>query len=80
MVRASEMDKAGGADGGRALGLSNEELLGNMFIFSLAGHETTANALSAAIIFLAANPRWQDWLREEILSPLCRACSLSDES
>lgn len=47
-------------------GLSEEEVYGNLFIYSLAGHDTTAGALHFAIVLLAVNPELQDWVREEI--------------
>ena len=49
-----------------AQGLSDDELYGNLFIYNLAGHETTANTVATAIAYLAAEPRWQDWIVEEI--------------
>lgn len=47
-------------------GLADDELYGNLFIYNLAGHETTANTIATAIVYLAALPSWQDWLHEEI--------------
>jgi cytochrome P450 len=49
-----------------ALRLSDDEAYGNIFIYALGGHETTASALSYALVLLAANPECQDWLVEEI--------------
>ena len=46
--------------------LSDEELVGNLFIFTAAGFDTTANTISYALILLARYPQWQDWLLEEI--------------
>ncbi|GME45903.1 Cytochrome P450 [Neofusicoccum parvum] len=46
-------------------GLSDDELYGNIFVYSFAGHETTAHALAYAIYFLAAYPDVQDWVAEE---------------
>ena len=46
--------------------LKDEEVFGNIFAFNLAGHETTANTVAAAIVLLAAQPRYQRWLTEEI--------------
>ncbi|KAI9844472.1 MAG: hypothetical protein M1837_005554 [Sclerophora amabilis] len=51
---------------GRGQGLSDREIVGNIFVFSVAGHETTANALTYSILLLAANPKLQEWLSEEI--------------
>ena len=67
LVRASEEarrteDKSGS---GR-LGLTDDEIFGNIFAFNLAGHETTANTLAASLMLLAAHPEYQDWLAEEI--------------
>lgn len=47
-------------------GLTDDEIYGNLFIFSFAGHETTANTLTYSIYLLAAFPKWQDWISEEI--------------
>lgn len=46
--------------------LSKDELNGNLFLFTAAGFETTANTLSYAIVLLARYPRWQEWLFEEV--------------
>jgi len=47
-------------------GLRDDEILGNLFIYNFAGHETTANMLSYSIHLLAAHPEVQDWIGEEI--------------
>lgn len=69
LVRASEATAAENRDNkayaGKA-GLADDELYGNLFIYNMAGHETTANTLATAIAYLAAQPRWQSWVREEI--------------
>ncbi|KAI9509274.1 614/534 cytochrome P450 [Russula earlei] len=46
--------------------LSEEELLGNMFIFLLAGHETTAHTLCFTFALLALYPDEQERLYEHI--------------
>lgn len=51
---------------GKPMHLTDAELLGDLYIFNLAGFETTANALTYTIPFLAVNPEVQDWLSEEI--------------
>lgn len=78
LVRASEAAAAGGGGGektsvGRS-GLEDDEIYGNLFIYNLAGHETTANAIATAVAYLAARPQWQDWLYEEI----CRVAPEGD--
>jgi cytochrome P450 len=46
--------------------LSKSDILGNGFVFTLAGHETTANALNFSLIFLAMNQSSQTHLQEDI--------------
>ena len=46
--------------------LSDEEMMGNLFVFTGAGFDTTANTISYALITLARYPHWQEWLFEEI--------------
>ncbi|CDH52107.1 cytochrome p450 [Lichtheimia corymbifera JMRC:FSU:9682] len=50
--------------------LSNDELLSNLCVFFLAGHDTTASALAYAIYYLAVNPSAQDKARKEALAVL----------
>lgn len=47
-------------------GLSDGELFGNMFAYSVAGHETTAHTLNYTLHLLAAYPAWQDWIQAEV--------------
>ncbi|KAI9307142.1 cytochrome P-450 cyp509A1 [Cunninghamella echinulata] len=51
--------------------LTNEELLGDLAIFFVAGHDTTANSLSAAIYYLGKHQDIQEKVRKEVLSVLC---------
>jgi len=46
--------------------LSESELAGNLFQFTIAGFDTTANTMAYAITLLAIHPEWQDWISEEI--------------
>jgi cytochrome P450 len=69
LVRANEKEKAEGAHDGNGIRrgvLTDSELYGNLFIFMLAGHETTANTLSYATALLAIHPVVQNWAQEEI--------------
>ncbi|KAK2750849.1 cytochrome P450 CYP13A3 [Colletotrichum kahawae] len=58
--------RASAEQGNTTNGLTDEELRGNLFLFTAAGFETTANTLSYAIVLLARHPKWQEWLFEEI--------------
>ena len=67
LVRASEeAQKSSDTNDSTRLGLTDEEIFGNIFAFNLAGHETTANTIATSLVLLAANPECQDWLIEEI--------------
>lgn len=46
--------------------MTDDELYGNLYVFNLAGFETTANALTYTMPFLARNPEIQAWVGEEI--------------
>ncbi|KAG1822549.1 cytochrome P450 [Suillus subaureus] len=46
--------------------LSDSELIGNIFIFLVAGHETTAHALSFAFALLALHPDKQEEMYQHI--------------
>jgi cytochrome P450 len=66
LVRASEEAQDDPGDGPGRRGLADNEILGNVFIYSFAGHETTANAMAYCILLTAAYPEYQEWLSEEI--------------
>ncbi|KAG2183321.1 hypothetical protein INT43_006326 [Umbelopsis isabellina] len=59
------MIEAGRDDPSQAL--SDEELSGNLAIFFIAGHDTTSNALSFALYYLAVNPDVQEKARKEVI-------------
>lgn len=47
-------------------GLSVGEIFGNIFVINFAGHDTTANTLAFAVLLLAAHPKVQSWVAEEV--------------
>ncbi|KAI1214484.1 cytochrome P450 [Annulohypoxylon truncatum] len=64
LVRASQDEAKTG------VGLTENEIYGNMFVFNFAGHDTTAHTFTFALYFLAANPQAQDWIYEELCQVL----------
>lgn len=69
LLQVSEQPGNGDAQTAKGAGgktLSDSELVGNLFLFTAAGFDTTANTLSYALIYLARHPNWQDWVLEEI--------------
>ncbi|KAF2845718.1 cytochrome P450 [Plenodomus tracheiphilus IPT5] len=46
--------------------LTGAEVRGNLFTYSLGGHESAAHTLTFSLYLLAAFPKIQDWLLEEL--------------
>lgn len=46
--------------------LTVDEILGNIFVFNFAGHDTTAISLAYSMLLLVARPDVQDWIAEEL--------------
>ncbi|WVF68239.1 hypothetical protein IAT40_003004 [Kwoniella sp. CBS 6097] len=49
-----------------SVGLTEGEVFSNMFMFLLAGHETTGHTLGFTLAYLALNPEWQEECYKEI--------------
>ncbi|KDQ10985.1 hypothetical protein BOTBODRAFT_177679 [Botryobasidium botryosum FD-172 SS1] len=67
LLAASEEELASGQTSGA---LSQRELIGNIWIFLMAGHETTAHSLAFAMGLLACYPEEQQKLYDQIQSVL----------
>jgi cytochrome P450 len=65
LIRASETEPGGTQEKSRN-SLTDQEFMGNLFVFNLAGYDTTAGTLSYTIGLLACYPEWQDWIKEEL--------------
>ncbi|CAO3671177.1 unnamed protein product [Umbelopsis ramanniana] len=63
------MIEAGKGDNGKEA-LTSEELRNELVLFFLAGHDTTSNAMTAVLYFLAVNPDIQAKARQEVLGVL----------
>lgn len=61
-----QFSDSGKSEGSSDLYLTEEEIRGNLFTFSAAGFDTTANTMGYAVILLALRPQWQDWMQEEL--------------
>jgi len=46
--------------------LSDQEVIDHMNFLMMAAHDTLTSSLSSTIYYLAANPEWQEWVRQEI--------------
>ena len=47
-------------------GLSGTEIYCNIFVFNLAGHNTTAHTFTFTAYLLATSPKIQEWVSEEL--------------
>ncbi|KAJ4287309.1 hypothetical protein N0V90_012707 [Kalmusia sp. IMI 367209] len=45
---------------------TEDQITGNLYTFTLAGYDTTANTMAYAVAMLVAHPEWQEWMFEEI--------------
>jgi cytochrome P450 len=70
LVKASDEEKKQDTKNKMSQSLSEHELAGNLYLFTIAGFDTTANTLAYAVTTLAVYPEWQDWIIEEIDSVL----------
>jgi cytochrome P450 len=59
LVRASQAES-------QQASLTEEEVYGNIFVFSFAGHDATGNSLAFGISLMATRPDVQDWISDEI--------------
>ena len=50
----------------KRLGLTMNEIFGNIFVYYFAGHDTTAAVFAYTIYLLAAHPEVQEWIGEEL--------------
>ena len=46
--------------------LTTDEILGNIFVYNFAGHDTTAVSLAYSMLLLVAHPEVQQWIAEEL--------------
>ena len=46
--------------------LTTDEILGNIFVYNFAGHDTTAISLAYSMSLLVAHPEVQQWIAEEL--------------
>ena len=72
MVQASEQASVAankshaGHSAPKRVGLTMNEIFGNIFVYYFAGHDTTAAVFAYTMYLLAAHPEVQDWIAEEL--------------
>lgn len=66
LVQFTQSDSQSENQDSKGLYLSKGEVSGNLWIFTGAGFDSTANTLGYAILLLAAYPEWQEWVGEDL--------------
>ncbi|KAL9103638.1 MAG: hypothetical protein Q9163_001333 [Psora crenata] len=66
LVKLSDSEMVGTNPTSKKQFLTEDELVGSIFVFTVAGFDTTANTMAYAITLLACYPQWQDWIQEEL--------------
>jgi len=64
LVKGQQQDTHGKTQGLAAL--TDSEVMGNLFVFMLAGHETSANSIHFSLLLLAIHPSTQKKVQEEL--------------
>ena len=65
--KATEKEKLSGPEKASGLKpLTTDEILGNIFVYNFAGHDTTAISLAYSMLLLVAHPDVQEWIAEEL--------------
>lgn len=67
LLRSSANEATSTKTSGRKVAFTEDEVMGNLFIYLLAGYETTANAIVYGLITLALRQDIQDKVIEEIV-------------
>lgn len=47
--------------------LTDQEVIDHMNFLMMAAHDTLTSSLTSTVYYLAKNPEWQEWAREEVL-------------
>ena len=66
LVRTSDANAAAGDRNH----LTSDEIYGNLFVYCMAGHDTSAGVLHHSIILMASFPEVQTWVYEELTNVL----------
>ncbi|KAH7349069.1 putative cytochrome P450 oxidoreductase [Pyrenochaeta sp. MPI-SDFR-AT-0127] len=72
VLRASRMESKSGGNT-RKEAFSEDEVMGNLFVYLLAGYETTANSIAYGLVALALHQEIQDEVIKEVDSVFARA-------
>jgi cytochrome P450 len=66
LLKAQKLSDPCKADSGQTISLSDSDVMGNLFMFIIAGHETSANSIHFSIILLALHPSLQRKVQHEL--------------
>jgi len=66
LLKAQKLSDPSKANSGQTISLSDSDVMGNLFMFIIAGHETSANSIHFSIILLALHPEIQRRVQHEL--------------
>jgi cytochrome P450 len=66
LLKAQKPSDPSSSDSDQTLSLSESDVMGNLFMFIIAGHETSANSIHFSIILLALHPSLQRKVQHEL--------------
>jgi cytochrome P450 len=79
LLKAQKLSDPSKAQSDQTVTLSDSDVMGNLFMFIIAGHETSANSIHFSIILLALHPSLQRKVQHE-LSTIFQGRTISDWS
>jgi cytochrome P450 len=66
LLKAQKLSYPSESDSEQTISLSDSDVMGNLFMFIIAGHETSANSIHFSIILLALHPPLQRKVQHEL--------------
>jgi cytochrome P450 len=66
LLKAQKLSDPSKANPDQTVSLSDSEVMGNLFMFIIAGHETSANSIHFSIILLSLHPSLQRKVQHEL--------------
>jgi cytochrome P450 len=66
LLKAQKLSESAKSDEEQGVSFDDSDVIGNLFMFIIAGHETSANSIHFAIVLLAMHPHIQKQVQEDL--------------
>lgn len=66
LLKAQKLSESAKSDEEQSVSFGDSDVIGNLFMFIIAGHETSANSIHFSIVLLAMHPHIQKQVQEEL--------------